>query len=167
LIFRFYSRIKGLAREVFTTYAKSKDDAEPLVLVCVLKSAFKFFYALQQELEILNTEENGLGVTRSVLQNGNSDGPINGKNGVTQSASNRVLPLLCEFIRVKSYVNTTSEVNNSVQIQGLLDPGQTFSQKVGFQSKFPKRTDVSFDISGYFSEFSIKIAPRWFFSLLG
>ncbi|XP_055348392.1 hypoxanthine-guanine phosphoribosyltransferase-like isoform X2 [Paramacrobiotus metropolitanus] len=120
-------RIKGLAREIFNVYASSA--AEPLVLVCVLKSAFKFFSALQLEIEHLNVESCGTSDFPQSLQI-NGEPKTNGsKNSHPDGQTRRSLPLFCEFIRVKSYVNTQSVTGSDVQVQGVLCPEEAFSQK--------------------------------------
>ncbi|OQV12467.1 putative Hypoxanthine-guanine phosphoribosyltransferase [Hypsibius exemplaris] len=121
-------RIKALAREIHAKYASTDEEPAPLVLVCVLKSSFKFFCALQLELELLNTEQSQLiapPVSGAPYHNNGGQG-----NGTAiPSAGARLLPLLCEFIRVKSYVNTNSATENEVKIQGLADPVEAFAQK--------------------------------------
>jgi len=42
---------------------------------------------------------------------------------------NRSLPVLCEFIRVKSYINTERAAGNDVQIQGVMNPQEAFGDK--------------------------------------
>lgn len=118
-------RVKAIAREIFRTYA-SNSHPEPLVLVCVLKSSFKFFCALQEEIEQINSDSPNH-VQHPQTNNGGS--VVNG-NGTSHSQNGLSLPLLCEFIRVKSYVNTTSDTSSEVQIQGIIDPEGSFANKV-------------------------------------
>ncbi|GAU96766.1 hypothetical protein RvY_08158 [Ramazzottius varieornatus] len=121
-------RATCLAREIFHLYASSSSNPEALVLVCVLKSAFKFFCALQCELENLNAEvaRQPSGLSTSASNVGESNlGTSSGSH--TSTTFKPVLPLMFEFIRVKSYLNTSS--TGSVQIHGVVNPMEAFGDK--------------------------------------
>lgn len=143
----FSFRIKGVASEIFRCYATDAEQPEPLVVVCVLKSAFRFFCVLQEELMRLNND--GYDDGTSSYSNGFVDGNEN-----THAHTNKpALPLLCEFIRVKSYVNTKSDTTCDVQIQGLTNPQESFSSKVRFvQASFSRDCrSINFVTSPFFA----------------
>ncbi|XP_055332818.1 hypoxanthine-guanine phosphoribosyltransferase-like isoform X2 [Paramacrobiotus metropolitanus] len=104
-------RVERMALDILSSYP----PGEPVICVCILKSAVGFFTALTGALQRVNLLCHPGGRSSSEMYSLTSWD----ENGIDQAHHNATRPLFFEFIRVQSYMDDHS--SGSVEIQGIMN----------------------------------------------